>query len=159
MPHLTMNRKTGRLIYHATYPAELPIRYMYFEDEAMYYGEGDHHIRFFSYFGPDCGFGEAVFTLPMLRGPSHCLIGPFSGSVADVNRFRLWQQYPGSKQPVVSVLLHGTAWFLTYDYVMSLPRHGDFNIVCYSGDIKYQSWQQVPKDQPFTLEPVTCTKL
>ncbi len=157
--HLTVDWATNEIVLKAPFPKSFPIRFMHFEDEAMYYGECEHNVQFYSYFEPTRL--TPIVSLPLRWGDSHLLVGPLPGNVANVNRFRLWKRYDVSKSPTVSVRCRGHKWHITYDFAMSLDRATNFNIICVSRDIVYQSWTQVPKNEPFTFLPsleTTCCK-
>ena len=54
-------------------------------DHGLYFAEKEGYVSFYSYRGPDRGFGGRSFTLALENGEERTLVGPWSGSCAGMN--------------------------------------------------------------------------
>ena len=147
-----------QLILHLDQPHQPDFKYQHFKDEGYYYGENGNFADFLAYRGPGRGFSGQTLTLEMLDGSYHSLTGPWSGNITQVNALRLWDKYPGSKQPVVSVIQHwGYSMFVSnilLPWALILPKAEEFHIVCYLDNHQvYPNWKDLPPGTPFQFVP------
>lgn len=144
---------------HLSKPVTHNFRYLWYPESHYYYAEDGIFTAFYAYNGPGDGFGGATIPVKLVNGEIHELKGPYAGNVGYVNSQRLWQEYPGARQPVVSIVsVAGGHSRISANCIFSAVRDlrpNGVHIVCTDGQRVYRHWRDVPPNHSFMYVPST----